>query len=533
MKRLKLIACALIVCLASLTALPLAAAAAPQWVIGQSGQIVSDVVTLAGSGGYNMTDGANAQASFRSPRSIVVQQDGSVLVADTDNQLIRRIGAKSVSVFAGINLAYDAKGLPLGTLVDGSRQLALFNHPQGMALDAKGNVYVSDTGNHAIRKIAVSGQVTTIAGSGVPGSADGKGAEASFHSPADLAVASDGTLYVADTQNHAIRKITPDGSVTTLNAPSTRIVEIIPGYAQPSGDFADGPMNRAKFNEPSGIAIDAKGNLLVSDTGNQCIRYIDMQARTVSTIAGNPAAAYGDNELYKEGGFADGDALQAKFDFPKGIAVTPDGGLLIADSLNHAVRYLHDGKVATVAGTGGERGDKEGPELSARLQMPYDVAVDRDGTVYIADAYNNKIRKAVPYHYPAGLPADSKIVVLHNQSRIQFNVSPELKNNRLMVPAAAIGADFGYTLAFDRNDGKTNIKLSKKEVTITLTAGSAETSVTRGSGEAAASKLDAAPYIKEGRSFVPLRFLSEQLGMDVQWEAERHAVILRDIDQVN
>jgi sugar lactone lactonase YvrE len=144
---------------------------------------------------------------------------------------------------------------------DGPAAEAQFNGPRGVAVDAKGNVYVADTGNHRIRMISPAGQVTTLAGGSEPGYKDGKGSEARFNYPADIAADAAGNLYVADTANHCIRKITPEGVVTTLA-----------GNGKP-GD-TDGPLAEAQFRAPEGVAVDSQGNVYVADTGNQRIRKI-------------------------------------------------------------------------------------------------------------------------------------------------------------------------------------------------------------------------------------------------------------------
>src|SRR5690606_31399205 len=132
---------------------------------------------------------------------------------------------------------------------------------------------------------------------------------ARFYAPSDVAAAADGTLFVADTLNHVIRKISPDGTVSTLNAPSDRVVQARGGLAEPSGDFNDGPLAEAKFNEPHGIVIDSKGNLIVSDSGNQRIRYIDLQKSRVSTLAGGTGnVVYEPFEVYAFGAYQDGPA---------------------------------------------------------------------------------------------------------------------------------------------------------------------------------------------------------------------------------
>lgn len=331
---------------------------------------------IAGSGAVGELNGPASSASFRQPAGLAILADGSVLVADSGNHLIRKISTGTVSTYAGFTVYRDSKGFPAGMLLDGPLNQSMFHQPQGLAVDQNGTLYVADAANHAIRKITPQG-VVTIAGDGVQGDRNGTGKEARFHSPSDVAVAEDGTLYVADTLNHAIRKIAPDGRVTALNSLSDRTVELANGYLESAGDFRDGKLSEAKFNEPSGIVLDAKGNLYVSDTGNQRIRYIDLQNETVTTVAGG-GETYAKDALYAEGSYADGEAATAKFQFPKGLAVTTDGGLLIADSMNHAIRYLHQGKVTT---------------LGSSFSMPVAVKVDALGKIWVADASAQTIQQ--------------------------------------------------------------------------------------------------------------------------------------------
>jgi sugar lactone lactonase YvrE len=371
-----------------------------------NGRIMADVTTFAGIGDFADKNGAALSAAFRSPSGVLTLTDGSVLVTDSRDHLIRKVSAGQVTTFAGSELAINlnAQGFPVGGLLDGTSSKSFFNEPIGLAVDAKGNVYVADASNNAIRKINTHGQVITLAGNGVLGNQDGKGAEARFNHPSDVAVAADGTVYVADTLNHLIRKIATDGTVTTLSDSSNRTIQVRPGEAAYAGDYQDGSLKDAKFNEPSGLALDAKGNLFVSDTGNQRIRYIDFSSDVVTTVAGSSLAADGKsvfeaNALYAVGDYADGAASKALFDYPKGIAVTSEGGLLIADSLNHSIRYLIDGQVSTITGTT-LTGESDGVESMVKLFNPTDVAVTTDGSIIVADAFNNKIRKITPYQFP-------------------------------------------------------------------------------------------------------------------------------------
>ncbi|MCL2760314.1 MAG: IPT/TIG domain-containing protein [Desulfuromonadales bacterium] len=211
------------------------------------------VNTLAGSGTLGFADGAGATAMFLYPYSIAVDADGNVYVADMNNNRIRKItSAGVVSTIAGSG--------DLG-FVNGTGTAAQFWNPTGVAVDAAGNVYVADKGNNCIRKITPAGVVSTFAGSGTMGFADGAGTAAQFNQPVGVAVDATGDVYVADTVNNCIRKITPAGVVSTLAGSGT------PG-------FADGPLTVAQFSNPSGVAVDAAGNVYVADQINNCIRKI-------------------------------------------------------------------------------------------------------------------------------------------------------------------------------------------------------------------------------------------------------------------
>ncbi len=347
----------------------------------------ASVFVFAGSGDYGNTNGE--AASFRTPNSIASLSDGSILVADSKNQTIRMIKSGVVSTYAGITFETDTHGNPQGGWHDDKNDMSVFNNPTGMAIDKNDTVFIADTDNNVIRKITKDGNVTTVAGDGFIGNQDGVNAR--FNYPQDVAFAKDGTLYVADTLNHVIRKITTDGKVSTLNAYSDRVAQIEKGDIELAGDYADGKLPDAKFNEPSALVIDEKGNLYVSDSGNQLIRYIDFTSNTVSTVAGNVSKSSTISEsskLYANGDYVNGSALSAQFNFPKGLAITSEGGLLIADSLNHAIRYLVDGKVTTVVGA--TNGSK------SPLYYPTDILVLPDGFLLVVDSYSNSIRIVEP-----------------------------------------------------------------------------------------------------------------------------------------
>jgi sugar lactone lactonase YvrE len=265
--------------------------------------------------------------------------------------------AVMVSTFAGGKYGF----------VDGIGSAAEFNAPEGIASDAAGNLYVADTDNHRIRKITPAGEVSTIAGS-EEGFADGVGGDARFYRPSGIAVDAAGHLYVADTLNHRIRKISPAGEVSTL--------------AGGEYGFADGVGSDARFCRPSGIAIDAAGNLYVTDTLNRRIRKIT-PAGEVSTLAGG------------EHGFADGIGSDAKFHNPSGIAIDAVGNLYVADTANHRIRKITPaGEVSTLAG--GKEGFADGVGRDAKFNYPEGIAIDAAGKLYVTDEHNYRIRKITP-----------------------------------------------------------------------------------------------------------------------------------------
>lgn len=507
--------------LAVLVALPLAGGMA----VAQSDYAgLKEVAVFGGTGEYGEENGSLQQAAFRTPKGLALLPDGSLLVADTDNHLIRILDGTSADTFAGVIFDINAVGNPLGGMLDGEAGVSVFQSPAGLAVDGAGNVYVADTGNHAIRKIDVDGNVTTLAGSpiGVRGYADGLGPVARFRAPAAVAAAADGTLYVADTLNHVIRKVEPNGNVTTLNARSERVLEVFDGLVERAGDYRDGPLSEALFNEPAGLALDGQGNLYVSDSGNQRIRYIDFAAGTVTTVAGGGEA--GESDFYVPGDYADGAAADARFDAPKGLAVTPEGGLLVADSGNHAIRLLQDGTVFTVVGNdNASPGKRNGTEATARLSFPTDVALDGDGRIYVADALNNQVRLITDYRLPEDLADDGSIQVVADGHTVSFDAEPVLRSARVLVPVRAIAETLGYDVQFE-DEGR--VILAQDDVVVTVPIGGTEAEVVIGN-VSSVTELDVAAFIEQDRTYVPIRFISEALRKQVDWVGELQTVVIR------
>lgn len=266
--------------------------------------------------------------------------------------------AQTVSTLAGSGSSGSA---------DGTGILASFNNPGGIAVDASGNVYVADQSNHKIRKITAAGVVTTFAGSGTPGNLDGTGTAASFNVPSGITIDATGNLYVADYYGHTIRMITAAGVVTTFAGSGT------------AGN-TDGTGIAASFNHPADIAIDATGNLYVSDMYNNTIRKIT-PAGVVTTLAGSGVM-----------GSADGTGAAASFYQPLGVCCDLTGNVYAADYSNHKIRKITPaGVVTTVAGSG-TNGGADGPGASATFSFPYDVAMDAAGNLFVTQS-SGMIRK--------------------------------------------------------------------------------------------------------------------------------------------
>jgi sugar lactone lactonase YvrE len=321
------------------------------------------VVTIAGSGQRGHADGQGELAQFNWPTGVAVGPDWTVYAADYANQLIRKISPDGlVTTLAGSG----ERGW-----LDGAGSAAKFNGPDGIALAPSGDLYVADADNRRIRRVAPDGTVTTVAGSGQPGTRDGPAATAQFLYPTGVAVDHAGALYIADRGAHTIRKLTPQGVVSTL-AGSDR-----PGYT-------DGMGAVAQFHDPMAVVVDRSGRLFVTDSGSHAIRMIKPDGR-VSTVAGSPQA-----------GSVDGTGAAARFNWPTGLALDDAGNLYVADSNNALIRTISPGgQVTTLAGIG-RAGSDDGPGGMAGFHFPTGVAVDRQGDVYIADSANNMIRRISP-----------------------------------------------------------------------------------------------------------------------------------------
>lgn len=306
------------------------------------------------------------------PQNIWVQPNGERYVVDAASHLIHKVTPGGLTI-VGKHSGLDVYGLPLGGYLDVAAADAMFNAPQDVVVSRDGTIYISDANNHSIRKV-MDGVVYTHAGTGKAGLKDGSKTEAQFHSPSGLAIDAEDNLYVADTLNHSIRKITPDGQVSTVAG------SVESGYV-------DGSIASARFNEPADIAMNEQGQLFVSDSGNQVIRLI--AGNTVSTYAG--MATNFDAEIgYFEGEYAAGQKEEARFNFPRGLDYA-GGYLFIADSFNNQIRAITpEGAVLTLAGQL-EPGDMNGATSTALFTTPNAVHYAAN-TLYVTDTGNRKIK---------------------------------------------------------------------------------------------------------------------------------------------
>ena len=315
------------------------------------------MVTFAGQPGIKgYSDGPALQALFRLPNNVAVDQAGNVYVADTPNNVIRKITpAGVVSTVAGL---FHNHGN-----ADGTGTNARFWAPFGITLDPVGNIYVADTGNNTIRKIAPDGIVTTIAGlAGQAGTNDGVGSLARFRNPWGIAADNTGNVYVADMSNNTIRKITPDGRVHTFAGQA--------GMAGNSDGFGEG----ARFNNPFGVAVDSVGNVYVSDTANNAIRKITV-GRVVTTLAGLPGYP----------GNTDGSGPDARFWGPQGLTVDSAGNIYVADTGNNLIRKITPMGLVTTLSLPADK--------TLALNGPGGVTIDANGNVFVADTNNHCVRK--------------------------------------------------------------------------------------------------------------------------------------------
>jgi ABC-type branched-subunit amino acid transport system substrate-binding protein len=321
------------------------------------------VSTLAGDGHWGYRDGPGIQARFLGPEGLVIDREGNIYVTEILGNRIRRINPEgTVSTVAGTGIAGYS---------DGPASSAQFDSPSGITLDSAGNLYVADSFNHSIRVVRPDGTVATLAGDGKAGYRDGSAEQAQFNLPTGIALSNTGVLYVADTGNNRIRAISLEGTVTTLTGSGER-------------GFKDGPPELAQFNAPGYLSIGPDGNIYTSEScepnGNHAIRRITLEG-AVTTVAGIGIP-----------GRADGPAPKAGFSCPRGLVFDRAGNLYIADAGNDRIRVITpDDMVYTLAGKG-TNGYVDGEGQQAAFLLVKGIALDDKRQLYVSDMITSRIR---------------------------------------------------------------------------------------------------------------------------------------------
>lgn len=317
------------------------------------------VVTFAGSGKKGKANGSALQAEFDYPTGMAFDAQGNLYVSDSNNHLIRKIDSKGmVTTFAGTGFA---------GLTNGKRLFSKFKNPRGLKVDAMGNLYIAEKGNHCIRKIDTQGNVTIFAGTGQQGYKDDMDPKkAQFNGPNDLYFGPNGDLYVADFFGHRIRKIATHGEVSTVTGDGTAA-------------FKEGSAVTSQLNLPSSIILNSRNEVIFSDYFNNRIRRISNA--TVYTDAGNDTT-----------GFKDGPVAQALIYYPIGLAIDASDAIYFADAFNFRIRKLDKGTISTIAGSS-TKGYKDALPLKSQFNEPNFLVIDPFKNLYIADSGNNRIRK--------------------------------------------------------------------------------------------------------------------------------------------
>ena len=350
------------------------------------------VTTLAGlARNFGSTNASGGAARFNTPQGAVFDTSGNLFIADTGNNLIRKVtSAGVVTTFAGQTGA---------GFTNATGTAAQFRSPAGLVIDASNNIYVADSGNHAIRMITSAGVVTTVAGTGSTGVADGTGTAASFNSPQDVTLDSTGNLWVADTSNHTIRRITSGGVVNT-----------VAGTAGSSGT-TNATGTAARFNNPSGLGFDTSGNLYIADRGNHSIRMMT-PSFAVSTYAGLSGTL----------GNADGALNTARFWNPYRLLLDSSGYLYVSDTNNHTIRKISPaGQVSTLGGAPAFGSSQDGLGAQAWFSSPREMAIKSNGQVYLTDSNNNRIAVGTPQ---APIATGTATFVSTTSATINAMVSP-------------------------------------------------------------------------------------------------------------
>jgi sugar lactone lactonase YvrE len=322
--------------------------------------ISGSVTTFAGSQTAGFSDGSGGGALFNGPGSVATDAQGNVYVSDSFNNRIRKITP------SGVVTTIAGNGMP--GYVDGNAADAEFYGPQGLAIDAQGNIFVADLGNNVIREISAAGVVSTFSGNGTAGCVNGTAANTELNGPYGMAFDKSGNLYVADSNNNMIRKIGSDGTSNTLAGVT------VAGYINAVTNLSTGVY--AFFRRPTGVVVDpSTGNIYVADGGNNAIRQVT-PAGVVTTIAGGPVQA-------------------ALVGAASNLAIDKNSTIYISDQSGRIIELTSGRNLYVLAGAANVNGYADGSGVSAQFNVPLGIAVDAQGNIYIADFNNNMIRKMV------------------------------------------------------------------------------------------------------------------------------------------
>lgn len=376
-----------------------------------------NIYAFAGTGTVGLSgDGSSAvSANLNTPYRTAIDPAGNVIISDLFNHRIRKVNPSGIiTTIAGTVPGYNGDG--------GQATLAEIQAPSGITIDGLGNIYFVDMGNDCVRKINTSGVISTIAGTTTAGfSGDGGAATLSqLNTPFGITCDAIGNIYIADTYNARIRKITPSGIINTIAGTST------------IGFGGDGGLAvNASLNLPREVAVDAAGNIYIADTENHRIRKINTSG-IISTIAGTGVSGFsGDGAA----------ATLAQLDTPRGVSVDASGNIYIADSYNHRIRKVNSsGIISTIAGNGniGNMGDGNSANLS-ELAYPSGVSPDAMGNLFISDAANHKVREICIGNCLANINSFSKnmynifLFPNPNNGSFKLHIDSEIKNGEIIL----------------------------------------------------------------------------------------------------